>query len=179
MIKRILPFLAVLTLALAVVVPSAFAEDGSGAGAQPTRTQRGEKGNAGKEKLRKAVEQARKACSDKAHKQQCAKAAKRILGALKQAEQRVQKLQEKLAQAVEQRCGAAASGDAARCEKLRRRLERLSTLETKLHAAIEKLDSRIGKAGENTGTSSPDAPVSDAEIESVEELAAELADSGN
>jgi small-conductance mechanosensitive channel len=188
-IKRILPLLAALALALGVAAPAALAEDGGGAGAQ--QTQRGDKAKAGKEKLRKAVEQARKACSKakdssdkpgKAHKHQCAKAAQRLLAALKQAEQRVQKLHEKLSQVAEQRCGTTtATGAAEKCDRLRQRLERLATLGTKLQAAIEKLESRIGKAGDSqaTGTASQDVQVSSEEIESVEELAQELADSGN
>jgi chromosome segregation ATPase len=143
-------------------------------------------GNNGKEKLRKAVEQTRKACSNakdssakpgKAHKQQCAKAAQRLLGALKQAEQRVRKLQEKLSQVAEARCGTtAAAGTTEKCDKLRQRLERLATLGTKLQAAIEKLESRIGKAGESQSTQ--DVQVSDEEIGSVDELAQELAATG-
>lgn len=187
MIKRSLPILAALALAFAVSAPAAFAEDGTGTGAQ--QTQRSDKAKAGKERLKKAVEQARKACSKakdssdkpgKAHRQQCAKAAQRLLAALKQAEQRVQQLQQKLSQVAEERCGTTtATGAAEKCAKLRQRLERLATLKTKLQAAIEKLESRIGKAGEGqaTGTSTQDVQVSGEEIESVEDLAQELAES--
>jgi chromosome segregation ATPase len=167
-IKRIIPLLALIALALAVAAPAALAENGN--------KDRGAK-------LRKAVEQTRKACSSakessdkpgKAHRKQCAKSAQRLLAALKQAEQRVHTLHEKLAQVAEQRCGATTT-DAAKCDKLRQRLERLATLETKLRAAIEKLESRIGNAG---SSSTQDVQVSDEEIESVDELAQELAASG-
>lgn len=88
----------------------------------------------------------------------------------------MQKLQEKLSQALEERCGEGGAGDASKCDKLRQRVERLATLETKLHAAIEKLESRISKAGETQSTQ--DVQVSNEEIESVDELAQELAAAG-
>jgi hypothetical protein len=173
MIKRLVLALSALVLALTVAAPASFAANGNS--------------GKGKEKLRKAVEQTRKACSQakessdkpgKAHKQQCAKAAKRLLAALKQAEQRVQQLHAKLSQVAEQRCGTtAAAGTAEKCAKLRERLERLAAVETKLQEAIQKLESRIGNAGESQSTQ--DVQVSDEEIESVDELAQELAATGN
>lgn len=190
MFKRTVPLLAALLL-LVAFAPAAVAADDPGQGRPTGRTAKPDRrgrARAEREKLRKLAEQARKACSKardtsdkpgKAHRQQCGKAVQRLLGALKQAERRLEQLQGRLEQAIAEKCGDASGERADRCARARQRLEKLQAVRAKLHALIEKLESRI----ENTGDagqppSAQSVAVSDDEIETVEELEDELVEAG-
>jgi small-conductance mechanosensitive channel len=163
--SKIVPLLALLALAAALVAPATAAED----------RKRGDKLQQLAEKARESCEKASESDAGKAHHKQCAKSLRRLVTALKRAEKSVQRMQARLEQVIAEKCST--TENAERCAKARERLERLEQIEAKLHELIAKLESRLKQSGE-PGGQSDDASISAEEAEDVEELADELAAAG-
>lgn len=170
MMRKRITLLLALVIAFAVTAPTALAAERLGKGERTAQ-------------LKKLAEKAQDSCkkakdqagNGKAHRRQCAKALREFLAALKAAERSVQRMQSKLEQFIAEKCGDTATGDAAdRCARARQRLEKLESAEAKLHALIEKIESRLKSAGEGNSSAS----VSDEEIENVDELQQELEAAG-
>ena len=166
MVKRIIAVLAVV-LAVAVAAPAGFAAEKPGKGSRQAQLK--SLAEKAQQSCRKAKDQAG---NGKAHRKQCAKALRELLAALKATERSIQRMQSRLEQVIAEKCTGTENAD--RCAKARERLERLESAEAKVHALIEKIESRLRNAGEGNSSAS----VSDEEIESVDELQEELEAAG-